>query len=107
MIMNPKDTKFIITLSSRIDRMYAVTMKNKDIVILDKDDEMDGNIVDLLQGAMGYFEEHGFKNDDLIQLMTSNVLLSFDIEDMLPHDPMLKHMAEGFGLRAIYYNGIK
>ena len=104
--MDYRDTKFTITLSNRSDRLYAVTMTNGAITMLENDDELDGNILDLLQGAMGYYEEHGATGEELYQLMISNVRLHFNIEDMIPHDDTLKSMAENFGFSIIYPNGI-
>lgn len=104
--MDYKNTRFTFTLSNRPDRFYAVTMTNGDLTIMDNDDELEGQIVDLIQGIIGYFEDHGASGDELIQLITNNVLLRFNIEDMLPHDPGLKKLVEAFGLRTIYPNGI-
>lgn len=103
-----RKTMFTVTLSDRPDRLYAITMTNGNYVMTENDDTLEGQIQDLLQGMAGYFEEHGAVGDQLVQLIMNNVKLCFEVEDMIPHDPTLKHMVEVGGLssRSYFLNGI-
>ena len=108
MDLDYRKTMFFITLSSRADRLYAFTMTNGSFVMAKEDDNLEANIVDLFQGILGYFEDHGAVGDELMNLLTSNVKLCFPLEDMIPHDPTLKELVEcgGFTSRTFYPNGI-
>lgn len=104
--MDYKNTRFTITLSNRSDRLYAVTMTNEANILLNNDDKMDAKILDLLQGALGYFEEQGAAGKELYQLISTNIILSFNVEDMIPHDDTLKEIVDKFGLKIVYPKGI-
>lgn len=95
--MDYKNTRFTITLSNRSDRLYAVTMTNEANILLNNDDKMDAKILDLLQGAAG---------KELYQLISTNIILSFNVEDMIPHDDTLKEIVDKFGLKIVYPKGI-
>ena len=108
MELDYRKTMFYITKSSRLDRLYALTMTNGDIVMAKDDYNLDGNIFDLLGGIVGYFEEHGSAGGELINLLINNVRLCLPLEVMIPHDKSLRELVErgGFKSRTFYPSGI-
>ena len=101
-------TVFTVKESNIADRLYAITMTNGDRIITENDDTLECNIVELYQGFMGYFEDHGATGDELAALIMSNVRLCIDLEKMMAQDPTLKELVEVGGLssKAYYPNGI-
>lgn len=104
--MNFRNTKFKIELSNRPNRLYAVTMTNGKRVLAYKDDKTGGDIVDITQGIVGFFRHCGAKEEEIYKLIHDNVRLHFNLEDMFPHDPKLKEIAENFGFASVYNNGL-
>jgi hypothetical protein len=104
--MDFRKTKFKVELSNKPDRLYVLTMTNGKRVLQYKDDKVGGDIVDITQGIAGFFRRCGAQEDEVYKLIHDNVRLAFNLEDMFPHDPKLREIAENFGFAAVYDRGL-